>query len=243
MRNALRRRAIQPLRRREADYAQARHLHQSTLKALGRRLLWFGLGAAALVLAAALALRHYTHPAQVAQLARDLARTQLGLALDFDGAPRLQLWPAPRLQLQRASLGVPGGAPLLAAASVDLVLPWSTLRGDVLRLERLELEQPRLDLDALGAWLDATPPSGVPNLRLGLRLHGGSVLRAGRAVAEGIDLAGDLDLLAWQRWWRGLGSADSVDALLPPGALRLDAARVELGDTRLLGVHLGAEAP
>ena len=123
------------------------------------------------------------------------------------------------------------------------MLPWSTLRGDVLRLERLELEQPRLDLDALGAWLDATPPSGVPNLRIGLRLHGGSVLRAGRAVAEGIDLAGDLDLLAWQRWWRGLGSADSVDALLPPGALRLDAARVELGDTRLLGVHLGAEAP
>ncbi len=230
-------------RHRGAEYAQLRYLYQSTLKTPRRRLWLATLALAGLALAATLALRHYSRPEQVAQLARDLVRERLGLTLDFAGAPQLGLWPGLHLVLEQPRLSAAQAAPLLAAQRLDLALSWASLGGGTLQVERLDLLQPRLDLDALIAWREAGPESAVPALQLGLQIRDGSLVRGGQVLASGVDLQGEFDLPAWESWWRGLDGASRVDALLPPGALRLDVARMDIGTTRLEGVHLVAEAP
>lgn len=208
-----------------------------------RALKVLAMGTVVLMSVALLALRHYAQPEQVARLARQFAHEQLGLELNFVGAPRFAFWPRLRLELDQPQLATANASPLLSAKRVQLVLPWRSLRAEVLRVDQLELDAPLLDADALAAWLDGSSTSTLPAAQFAVRIHDGAVQRNGARIAEGVMLEGDFDLPTWDAWWRGLPSAVRTEQLLPPGALKLSIARLQLGDIRAEGVVLESDAP
>jgi AsmA protein len=208
-----------------------------------RALLILAVAAVALLAVALLLVRHYAQPEQVARLARQFAHEQLGLELDFAGEPRFAFWPRLRLELDQAQLAAAGASPLLSAKHVQLVLPWRSLRAEVLRVDQLELDTPLLDADALTSWLAGGSATTLPAAQFAVHIKDGAVQRDGVRIAEGVMLDGDFDLLAWDAWWRGLPAAVRVEQLLPPGAMKLSIARAQLGEVRAEGIVLESDAP
>lgn len=97
---------------------------------------------------------------------------------------------SPRLRLSGLDLRQPGqDKPLLRVEQVQLTLPWATLRsrGTPLILERIELDAPHLNLDALQRWQASRPPS--PPIRLPQVLRGLAV-RDGRVDGAGWHIGG-----------------------------------------------------
>lgn len=208
-----------------------------------RRFLLAGAVVLATALSAAsLLLHHYAQPEQVARLAKQFAREQLGLELAFSGTPRFAFWPHLRLELEQPSLST-ADASVLSAQRVALALPWRSLRAEVLRVDELDLDAPQLDADALTRWLASSASSPVPAAQFGVRIREGTVQRGGKRLADGIALDGDFDLQAWDAWWRGLDAATRVEQLLPPGALKLSIAHIESGALRAEGITLESDAP
>lgn len=177
-----------------------------------------------LVLLAVLAVfsvsvRWATRPAQVAGLILDRTGAALGLEITASGVSDYRLRGMPQLVVRDLVARQPGAEmPVLRAERVLLSLPWSTLRsrGADLTVTRIELDAPRLDLDALQRWQATRPPAKetrVPTLTQGLRIV------RGRLIARG---------------W----SIESLDATLPSlhaeRPVRAHArGRIEVGQTRL----------
>lgn len=184
---------------------------------------------------AAFALRHYAQPAKLTALLVGQARTQFGIDLALDGdagfgfVPRLHLrLPAPRAKS--------GGDAVLEAGTIDVVVPWRTLWSDRVEIERIEIERPRLDLDALSRWLAARPSAGVtPDVRFTVTLRDGTLLSGGKPIAEGLnlDFANAGDLAAWLAQVR-----EPASTLLPPLAGNGSAGDVRVGSTRIEGLKI-----
>lgn len=207
-----------------------------------RRRRWLVALLALLILAAggALLLRHYLRPENLTALLVGQARRVLGADLATGGVAYFEFAPRLRLVLPHPVLKAPGAGPaFLSADSLEAVVPWRTLWADRYDIDRIVLTRPVLDLDALHAWLDARPPSDAapPDVRFTLALDDGSVVSGGKTLAAGVTLqfASSGDVAAWLA---GLGAGTDIRSLLPPLAGRADAAVVEIGDTRLEGVHV-----
>ena len=103
----------------------------------------------------------------------------LDLEITAEGASEYRLRGTPRLALRNVIARRHGDAPLLRADRIEVSLPWSTLRsrGSDLRIARVELDRPQLDLPALQRWLATRPPSEqrLPTLTDGLRIRDGSI--------------------------------------------------------------------
>lgn len=103
------------------------------------------------------------------------------LGLDIQAATiDYRLRGTPQLVLGELTASRSGDAPLLRARRVFLSLPWRTLRtrGSDLTIERVELDEPTLDLPALQRWLATRPtsePSRLPTLTHGLRVRAGRI--------------------------------------------------------------------
>lgn len=103
------------------------------------------------------------------------------LGLDVQAASiDYRLRGTPQLVLRGMTASRPGDAPLLRARRVFLSLPWRTLRtgGSDLTIDRVELDEPTLDLPALQRWLATRPPSEpshLPALTHGLRVRAGRI--------------------------------------------------------------------
>lgn len=212
-----------------AETPSARRLRRPRLVRVLFVLLALGAVAAVLV-------HRYTRPRRITAMLVERVRSDLGAELRLGGDAGYAFMPGLRAVLPQPEL-VAGGARVLRADSLRAALPWHTLWSSRLEIEKIELVRPVLDLDALHAWLAAMPPSqaSVPDVRFALHVESGSVLRAGKPVAEGVtmDLANRDDLAAWLRHWDIAG-----DALLPPvsGSVHVDAAQI--GDTRIEGLHV-----
>ena len=186
---------------------------------------------------AALAHR-YSRPERITALLIEQARSQLGLELTLGGTagyalrPRLEaVLPQPRVKVQ--------GKLLLSAASLGASVPWRSLWGERYEIERIELVQPRLDLDVLRGWLASRPPSSAatPDLRFWLRIADGTIMSAGQPIASGVDLqlANSDDLAAWLAAFEAkAGTAP----LLPPLGGEIKAAALQFGDTQLQDVRI-----
>lgn len=94
---------------------------------------------------------------RVAALALSQANAATGLEWRIDGAPKLQWEPMPWLALPKLSVTDAKGTALFSSESVDVAVPWSTLRGEALVVDAIELNSPTIDLDAIGSWLSAQP--------------------------------------------------------------------------------------
>ena len=211
-----------------------------------RRRRWLIALCLLIVLAAAgaFALHRYSRPQRLTAFLIEQTRSLTGAELTLDGVAGFDFTPNLHLVLPKPALKSKDAA-LLTAASVDVVVPWHTLWNDRIDIERIVIERPVFDIDALSTWLAARPPSAASaDVRFVLDLHDGVVMSAGRKLAEGVDLqlANAGDLAGWLAHWRAAGSA--TDAL-PPLAGSASARSVEIGATHIEGlrVEISDDAP
>lgn len=157
-----------------------------------RAIAWIVL--AALLLMIPLGLYWLGQPERVAGVILDEVGDSLGLEITASGASGYRLRGHPQLVVRDIEVRQPGAdAPLLRAKRILLSLPWSTIRarGDELIAHRLEVDAPRLDLQALQRWRETRPPADVPRvptLKDGLRIVRGRVIGSGWTL-DNLDLS------------------------------------------------------
>ena len=134
-----------------------------------------------LALAGVLIVRALFQPQRfTALLQSQLANAGLVLSVDKPASPAL--WPHPAVQLQGFRLSVAGATtPLLSASEARIVVPWRALLHRELAIERLEIEDPRIDLDQLQALLSHMPHNAgapqLPRIGAGVRIVNGTLVR------------------------------------------------------------------
>jgi len=164
------------------------------------RLLLFGFaGLFALLLLALGAGLYLLRPDSFTAMLQAQAR-HAGLELTLTSPANPTLFPRPGLQLQGLTLSAQGAtAPILLASHGRLVLPWRTLLGGPTIITRLEIDAPRVDLDALQAWLADLPTQPghstptIPRIDAGVSIRNGSLVRGNSVLLREIALeAGSL---------------------------------------------------
>ncbi len=166
---------------------------------LRRLLLALGGLVLALLLAAALAVYLLLQPERFTAMLQDQARAA-GLELHLASPASPSLFPHPALDLRGITLNAQGAsAPILLAARGRLALPWRTLFGGPTVISQLQIDAPRVDLDALQAWLGALPPTpagappNIPRIDTGVRITRGSLVRGDQMLLGNVTLeAGSL---------------------------------------------------
>jgi len=205
-----------------------------------RRRRWIALAVVvALLGVGALIVRHLARPEAMTAMLVGNARSQLGAELVLSESGRFGFMPDLHLTLANPSLKeTPQSIAFLSADAADVVVPWAVLWSDRYDIQSIDLVKPRLDLDALNAWLASRPPSAPPpDIRFSLRAKDAVVIAGGKVIAEHVDLdfASTGDVTGWLTRQR-----DSVktSTLLPPLSGTIEAATVEFGDARLEGVRI-----
>lgn len=159
-----------------------------------RLLLWsIAASMLAVLLVAVMTIYVLLQPERfTAMLQRQANRAGLELNLASPASPTL--FPRPALELRGLTLNAQGAnVPILLAARGKLELPWRTLFGGPTVISRLQIDAPRVDLDALQEWLSSLPsgPSGAPTVP---RIDAGIVITRGTVVRGNQLLLGDLAL-------------------------------------------------
>lgn len=201
----------------------------------------------ALLVTIAFAVYRYSQPQRLSALLVDQLQSRYGLQLTMPNAASIDFSPGVSVKLDHPVLTAAAGSPpLLIADGVDIALPWSTMFGDGPVIDRIALQQPRIDIDAIQAWLATRTRDGGPSLvpAFDLSLQDGTVMRGGQALATGVNasLQGSAQLGAWIDEWAKAGGPESP---IPPLDGTLDATRIIVGETTLDGVRLriGDDAP
>lgn len=137
-------------------------------------------------------------PERFTAMLQEQAR-QVGLELSLASPARPALFPRPALELEGLTLTAHGASmPILLAANGRLALPWSTLFGGPTVISRLEIDAPRVDLDALQAWLSSLPSGGtgspnIPRIDTGVRIARGTIVSGNKLLLRDFSLdAGSL---------------------------------------------------
>ncbi|WP_449429129.1 AsmA family protein [Rhodanobacter umsongensis] len=171
---------------------------------MSRRLRLILLVLGGLVLAAALAVVTAVYlllqPERFTAMLQTQARN-VGLELNLASPASPTLFPRPALVLSGITLNAQGdNAPILLASRGRLALPWQTLLGGPPVITQLEIDSPRVDLDALQGWLSALPalpagtPPNIPRIDTGISIGRGSVVRGDQSLLGDVALeAGSLN--------------------------------------------------
>ena len=149
-----------------------------------RKVAWLVIAVFGALLLLAFALRFALQPQRVTAAILDRVGSALGLEITAAGVGEYRLRGTPTLVVRNVAAREPGAAtPLLRADRIFLSLPWSTVRarGSDLTVDRIELDRPIVDLDALQHWLARRPPgkTRVPTLNDGLHVGDGSIVSTG----------------------------------------------------------------
>lgn len=135
---------------------------KATAPRMRRRWLWL-LGLAVLALGGWFALRVLLQPERLSAFLLQQAHAATGLSFELDRPADIGFWPDLHLVLEGLTVRAPDSdVPILRGHRVELVLPWSALRGETLHLRELRMVPMALDLDALLRWLDARSDLGPP---------------------------------------------------------------------------------
>lgn len=147
---------------------------------------------ATLVLAGAIGLYWLLQPERFTASLQAQAR-DAGLQLSLASPARPALFPRPALELEGITLNEPDASmPILLAARGRLALPWRTLFGGPAAITRLEIDAPRVDLDALQAWLGSLPAHApaavpqVPRIATGIRISRASLVRGSDTLLDNL---------------------------------------------------------
>jgi len=166
---------------------------------LRRPLLIFAGVVAACLLGVLVTLYVLLQPDRFTAMLQDQARGA-GLELSLASPASPTLFPRPALELEGLTLSAHGAnVPILLAARGRLALPWRTLFGGPTAISRLEIDSPRVDLDALQSWLTALPPRPasaplqIPRIDTGVHITQGSVVSGNHLLLDRVALdAGSL---------------------------------------------------
>jgi len=157
-------------------------------------LLAAGALVVVLLLAAFVATYVMLQPERFTSLLQSRARAA-GLELTLSNPASPTLWPKPALELEGLTVRTNGAEqPLLVASRGKLVLRWHALMGGEARISRLEVDGARIDVDALGAYLDTLPsrPSTagaiLPTVDAGFRIERGTLLRGNELLLSNVDI-------------------------------------------------------
>ncbi len=119
---------------------------------------------AALLMVVALSSPWWFNARRVADLALAQADEATGLDWSYDGEPALRWRPQPWLSLPSLRVRDATDRTVLTAERLEIAVPWSTLRGDSIRVDALRLDAPDVDLEAAMAWWNAQPAGDVTDL-------------------------------------------------------------------------------
>lgn len=178
----------------------------------------------AALLALAIAVYLLLQPERFTAMLQAQARS-VGLELNLASPARPTLFPRPALDLRGITLNAQdANVPILLAAHGTLALPWRTLFGGPTVISQLQIAAPRVDLDALQAWLAELPETenqglNIPRIDAGVSIRRGSVVRGNELLLR--DVAMDAGSLV-----SGTPFHLSLSALTAAGTplqLRLDA--------------------
>lgn len=171
--------------------------------AMSRRLrlslLVAGGLAAAVVLSAVIVVYLLLQPDRFTAMLQTQAHA-VGLDLRLASPASPSLFPRPALDLNGITLSAEGAsAPILLAARGRLALPWHTLFGGPTVISQLQIDSPRVDLDALQSWMAALPAQAdnvapnIPRIDTGIEITRGSVVRGDEVLLDNLSLrAGSL---------------------------------------------------
>jgi hypothetical protein len=165
------------------------------------RLILLVVGGLALTvaLAAIVAVYLLLRPERFTAMLQAQARAA-GLELNLSSPASPTLFPRPALDLNGITINAQDASvPILLAARGQLALPWHTLLGGPTVISRLEIDAPRVDLEALQAWLAELPvepqsaPSNIPRIDTGVSISRGSIVRGDELLLGNVSLdAGSL---------------------------------------------------
>lgn len=154
-------------------------------------------GATLLLVAVALIAVHVLlQPERITAMLQKQAH-DAGLELSLASPATPALFPRPALELEGITLSArDANMPILLAARGTLVLPWRTLLHGETVISQMQIDSPRVDLDALQSWLADLPtgpasvPAEIPRIDAGVHVTRGSVVRGNQV------LLGDVELVA-----------------------------------------------
>lgn len=117
----------------------------------------------------------------------DMLREQVdaaGLRMQLDGPAEPTIWPHLAVRLNGLNLRRVGhDAPMLAAREVFLVVPWGSLLHGEVRIEKLQIMAPQIDLEQAKAWLGEYQQKNteasqlaLPTIDAGIHLEDGTVV-------------------------------------------------------------------
>ena len=184
----------------------------------------------ALVLAAVIAVYLVLQPDRFTRMLQTQARAA-GLELNLASPASPTLFPRPALDLDGITLNAEGAnTPILLAARGRLALPWRTLFGGPTVISQLQIDSPRVDLDALQEWLSALPaqpagtPPNIPRIDTGISINRGSVVRGNEVLLDNVALEAG-SLISGQPFPLSLSATTAANT---PVQLRLSATpRIE----------------
>ncbi|WP_266160526.1 AsmA family protein [Dyella silvatica] len=162
-------------------------------------LLILAGAAASVAIVAVVAIHLLLQPDRFTAMLQSQARSA-GLQLSLASPASPTLFPRPALELQGLTLAAQGASmPILLAERGRLALPWRTLLGGETVISQMEIDSPRVDLDAFQSWLSSLPPrpSGqpfdIPRIDAGVHITRGSLVRSDRLLYGDVALdAGSL---------------------------------------------------
>lgn len=151
------------------------------------------------VLGAAVSVYLLLQPDRFTAMLQAQARA-VGLELNLASPASPTLFPRPALDLKGITLNAEGATvPILLAARGRLALPWRTLLGGPTVISQLQIDSPRVDLDALQEWIAALPAQragaapNIPRINTGISISHGSVVRGNEVLLDNVALqAGSL---------------------------------------------------
>ncbi|GAB3781861.1 AsmA family protein [Dyella agri] len=163
-------------------------------RGLRRLLLAAGALALAALLAVVIVVYLLLQPDRFTAMLQDQAQ-RAGLVLSLSSPASPTLFPRPALDLRGITLNAEGAdSPILLAARGRLVLPWSTLLGGHTTISQMEVDAPRVDLDALQNWLTTLPPQpegsppAIPRIDAGISIEHGSLMRGDQLLLNNVTL-------------------------------------------------------
>ncbi|WP_430391127.1 AsmA family protein [Dyella sp. 20L07] len=169
-----------------------------------------------LVAVALIAVHLLLQPERITAMLQSQARSA-GLELSLASPATPALFPRPALELEGITLSEQGAnMPILLAARGTLALPWRTLVHGETVISQMQIDSPRVDLDALQSWLadlpsgPASAPSAIPRIDAGVHITRGTLVRGNQM------LLGDVELMTG-RLAAGHAFALTVSAKGPEG--------------------------
>ena len=150
---------------------------------------------AAGIVAGVLWVRSMLSPQRFTAMLRDQVNGA-GLQMQLDGPARPTIWPHLAVRLDGLSLRRAGSdQAMLAARQVQLVVPWSSLLRGETRIETLQINAPRLDLQQARTWLTAyrssttsTEPFRLPSIETGIHLVDGTVINGSSLLLKSMSV-------------------------------------------------------